>query len=55
MGAFIGPILLAAVMDFGSAQLAIVLTAAILIVAAVAARLGVPASTDARGLSVSKA
>lgn len=46
VGAFIGPVLLAAVMDFGSAQAAIVLTAALLIAAALAARLGVPASTD---------
>ena len=48
VGAFIGPILLAAVMDFGSAEMAIVLTAAILIVAAVAARLGVPTTVDVK-------
>jgi MFS family permease len=46
VGAFIGPILLAAVMDFGSAQAAIVLTAALLVAAAVAARLGVPSTVD---------
>jgi MFS family permease len=55
VGAFIGPILLAAVMDFASAEAAIVLTAAIMIVAALAARVGVPASIDTRRASLSEA
>lgn len=42
LGAFIGPVLLAAVMDGAGAGAAIVLTAALLAAAAVAARLGVP-------------
>jgi MFS family permease len=42
LGAFIGPVLLAAVMDAAGAGAAIVLTAALLATAAVAARLGVP-------------
>jgi MFS family permease len=49
LGAFIGPVLLAAVMDFGSAQAAIVLTAALLVAAAFAARFGVPAHVDRAG------
>ena len=52
VGAFIGPILLAAVMDFGSAEAAIVLTAAILVAAAVATRLGVPAWTGSRPVTI---
>lgn len=46
LGAFIGPVLLAAVMDAAGAGAAIVITAALLAAAALAARLGVPASTD---------
>lgn len=42
LGALIGPVLLAFVMDFTDAQTAIVLASAILIVAALAARFGVP-------------
>jgi MFS family permease len=49
VGAFIGPILLAAVMDFGSAQAAIALTAAVLVAAALAARFGIPAHVDRVG------
>jgi MFS family permease len=44
MGAFIGPVLLATVMDLGSAQLAIVVAVAILLTASLIARLGVPAT-----------
>jgi MFS family permease len=42
LGAFIGPVLLAAVMDAAGAQAAVVLTAGLLLAAAIAARLGVP-------------
>ena len=48
LGAFIGPVLLAAVMDLASAQTSIVLAAAILVVASLAARLGVPRRVDGR-------
>ena len=48
LGAFIGPVLLAAVMDIGSAQLAIGLAAAILVAASLAGRLGVPDVVDER-------
>jgi DHA1 family chloramphenicol resistance protein-like MFS transporter len=48
LGAFVGPVLLAAVMDLGNAQASIVLAAAILFSASLAARLGVPARVDDR-------
>ena len=47
LGAFLGPVILAAVMDLANAQAAIVLAAAILISASLAARFGVPAVADA--------
>jgi ACDE family multidrug resistance protein len=47
LGAFIGPVLLAAVMDLGNAQMAIVVAVAILFTASLVARLGVPATADA--------
>jgi MFS transporter, DHA1 family, multidrug resistance protein len=46
LGALIGPILLAAVMDGAGVQAAIVVASAILLVAALAARIGVPAYVD---------
>jgi predicted MFS family arabinose efflux permease len=46
MGAFIGPVLLAAVMDAAGAQAAVVVVAALLAGAALAARLGVPGPGD---------
>jgi MFS transporter, DHA1 family, multidrug resistance protein len=46
LGALIGPILLAVVMDQYGPQLAIVVASAILFVAAIAARIGVPAKVD---------
>jgi predicted MFS family arabinose efflux permease len=51
LGAFVGPVLLAAVMDLINAQAAIVVAAAVLLVAAQVARVGVPAMVDlaARG------
>ncbi len=42
LGAFVGPIVLAAVMDLASAQAAILVAVAILLAASAAARLGVP-------------
>jgi MFS family permease len=48
LGAFIGPVLLAAVMDVANAQTAIVVAVAILLMASLAARLGVPATADPR-------
>ena len=48
LGAFVGPVLLATVMDLANAQAAIVLAAAILLAASLAARFGVPASVDDR-------
>jgi MFS family permease len=48
LGAAVGPVLLAAVMDVANAQAAIVLAAAILLTASVAARIGVPARVDDR-------
>jgi MFS family permease len=48
LGAFVGPVLLAAVMDLTSAQAAIALAAAILVAGSFAARIGVPARVDAR-------
>jgi MFS family permease len=47
LGALIGPVLLAAVMDSFSAQAAIVLTVGVLLVASFAAWAGVPARVDA--------
>ena len=46
LGALIGPILLAVVMDTVGVQAAIISASAILLVAAVAARVGVPARID---------
>ena len=46
LGALIGPILLAAIMDGLGVQAAIIAAAAILLVAALAARVGVPAHVD---------
>lgn len=47
LGAFVGPVLLAGVMDLGNAQLAILVAVAILFSASLVARLGVPATADA--------
>jgi MFS family permease len=46
LGAFIGPVLLAAVMDLGNAQDAILVAVGILFSASLVARLGVPATAD---------
>lgn len=46
LGAFVGPVGLAAVMDLVSAQAAIILAAALLLIASLAARLGVPRTVD---------
>ena len=46
LGAFVGPVLLAAVMDVASAQAAILVAVAILLASAAAARFGVPARAD---------
>jgi MFS transporter, DHA1 family, multidrug resistance protein len=51
LGALIGPVLLAAVMDVTNAQVAIVVAAAILLTASLAARLGVPAPRQASRLT----
>ncbi|MGH2449989.1 MAG: MFS transporter, partial [Candidatus Limnocylindria bacterium] len=48
LGAFVGPVMLAAVMDLANAQAAIMLAAAILLSASLAARIGVPSIVDAR-------
>lgn len=48
IGAFVGPVLLAAVMDVANAQASILLAAAILVSASLAARLGVPGRVDDR-------
>ncbi|MEK6720481.1 MAG: MFS transporter [Chloroflexota bacterium] len=48
LGALLGPVVLAVVMDVVSAQAAMVLAAAILLTASIAARLGVPAIADRR-------
>lgn len=48
LGAFIGPVLLAAVMDLANAQAAIALAAAILLSGSLAAAFGVPARVDDR-------
>lgn len=48
LGAFVGPVLLAAVMDAASAQVAILVAAGILISASLVARFAVPASVDLR-------
>lgn len=47
LGAFVGPVLLAGVMDLANAQLAIVVAVAILLTASLVARLGVPGLVDA--------
>ncbi|MEA2662302.1 MAG: transporter, family, multidrug resistance protein [Chloroflexota bacterium] len=47
LGAFVGPVLLAAVMDLVNAKAAIILAAAILLSASLVARLGIPRSVDA--------
>ena len=46
LGAFVGPVLLATVMDVANAQLAIIVAVAILLTASLVARLGVPARVD---------
>ena len=48
LGAFLGPVVLAAVMDLANAQAAILLAAAVLVSASLAARFGVPARVDER-------
>ncbi|MGH2450467.1 MAG: MFS transporter [Candidatus Limnocylindria bacterium] len=48
LGAFIGPVLLAAVMDLANAHAAIILAAVILLTASLTVRLGVPATVDDR-------
>jgi MFS transporter, DHA1 family, multidrug resistance protein len=48
LGAFVGPVALAAVMDLANAQFAIALAAAILVSASLAARFGVSAQVDER-------
>jgi MFS family permease len=48
LGAAIGPVLLAAVMDIANAQVAIIFAAAILLSASLIARLGIPARVDDR-------
>lgn len=50
LGALIGPVMLAAVMDGFGPQAAIILAAAVLLSASLAARLGVPALADGRTL-----
>ena len=54
LGAFLGPVVLAAVMDVANAQVAIALAAAILLSASLAARLGVPGSVDERAPRMAK-
>jgi MFS family permease len=46
LGAFVGPVVLAAVMDLTNAQTAIVAAAAMLLLASLVARLGVPPTID---------
>ena len=48
LGAFLGPLVLAAVMDLGSAQIAIALAAGILVLASIVSRVGVPSVVDER-------
>ncbi|HUQ41924.1 MAG TPA: MFS transporter, partial [Candidatus Limnocylindrales bacterium] len=48
LGAFIGPVLLAAVMDLANAQAAILVAVAILVAASLVTRLGVPSVVDLR-------
>ena len=48
LGAFLGPVVLAALMDVANAQASIILAAAILISASLAERFGVPAEVDER-------
>ncbi len=50
LGAAVGPVLLAAVMDVANAQAAIILAATILLSASVVARIGIPARVDDRPL-----
>ena len=52
LGAFLGPVVLAAVMDLANAQAAILLAAAVLVSASLAARFGVPARVDERPAGV---
>ena len=52
LGAFIGPILLAAVMDASGAQSAILVAVGVLVVASLSAWFGVPARVEARGPAV---
>jgi MFS family permease len=52
LGAFLGPVLLAAVMDLANAQAAITLAAAVLVSASLAALAGVPARVDLRAAPV---
>jgi MFS family permease len=47
LGAFLGPVVLATVMDVANAQVAIIVAVAILLTASLLARLGVPARVDA--------
>lgn len=46
LGAFIGPVALAAVMDLANAKIAIIVAVAVLFTASLVARLGVPATAD---------
>ena len=55
MGAFIGPVLLAAVMDVTNAQTSITLAAVILVSASLVAFIGVPSKVDLRAPRVSAA
>ncbi len=48
LGGFLGPVMLAAIMDVANAQAAIALAAAILVAASLIARVGVPARVDDR-------
>ncbi len=49
LGAFVGPVVLAAVMDLASAQAAVVVAVLVLLSASLAARLGVPSLEASRG------
>jgi MFS family permease len=48
LGAFLGPVMLAAVMDLANAQASIILAAAVLLSASLVAALGIPARVDER-------
>jgi MFS family permease len=48
LGAFLGPVMLAAVMDLANAQASIILAAAVLLSGSLAAAIGVPARVDER-------